>query len=63
MFAGLPPSSSELTERKTLFRHLLLQIGGANIENPPPPPSLAEERTPLFAPCILLAPLAEAGAG
>jgi hypothetical protein len=33
MFAGLPPSSSELTKRKTLFRHLLLQIGGANIEN------------------------------
>jgi hypothetical protein len=31
MFAGLPPSSSELTERKALFRHLLLQIGGANI--------------------------------
>jgi hypothetical protein len=26
-----------------LFRHLLLQIGGANIENPPPS-SLAEER-------------------
>jgi hypothetical protein len=36
MFAGLPPSSSELTERKALFCHLLLQIGGANIENPPP---------------------------
>jgi hypothetical protein len=36
MFAGLPPSSSELSERKALFRHLLLQIGGANIENPPP---------------------------
>jgi hypothetical protein len=31
MFAGLPPSSSEMTERKTLFRHLLLQIGGTNI--------------------------------
>jgi len=46
MFAGLPPSSSELSERKALFRHLLLQIGGANIENPPPPSSLAEERTP-----------------
>jgi hypothetical protein len=28
MFAGLPPSSSELTERKSVFRHLLLQIGG-----------------------------------
>jgi hypothetical protein len=26
-----------------LFRHLLLQIGGANIENPPPSSSLAEE--------------------
>jgi hypothetical protein len=36
MFAGLPPSSSEMTERKSVFRHLLLQIGGANIENPPP---------------------------
>jgi hypothetical protein len=36
MFAGLRPSSSELTERKALFRHLLLQIGGANIANPPP---------------------------
>jgi hypothetical protein len=24
MFAELPPSSSELTERKALFRHLLL---------------------------------------
>jgi hypothetical protein len=24
-----------------LFRHLLLQIGGANIENPPPSTSLA----------------------
>jgi hypothetical protein len=35
MFAWLPPSSSELTERKALFRHLLLQIGGANIENSP----------------------------
>jgi hypothetical protein len=34
MFAWLPPPSSELTERKALFRHLLLQIGGANIENP-----------------------------
>jgi hypothetical protein len=36
MFAWLPPSSSDLTERKALFRHLLLQIGGANIANPPP---------------------------
>jgi hypothetical protein len=35
MFAWLPPSSSDLAERKALFRHLLLQIGGANIENPP----------------------------
>jgi hypothetical protein len=26
-----------------LFRHLLLQIGGANIENPAPSSSLAEE--------------------
>jgi hypothetical protein len=32
MFARLPPSSSDLTERKALFRHLLLQVGGANIE-------------------------------
>jgi hypothetical protein len=31
MFAGLPPSSADLAERKALFRHLLLQIGGANI--------------------------------
>jgi hypothetical protein len=31
MFAGLRPSSSEPTDRKALFRHLLLQIGGANI--------------------------------
>jgi len=46
MFAGLPPSSSDLAERKALFRQLLLQIGGANIENPPRPSSLAEERTP-----------------
>jgi hypothetical protein len=45
-----------------LFRHLLLQIGGANIEDPPPSSSLAEERTPLLAPYILLAPLGEAGA-
>jgi len=30
---------------KALFRHLLLQIGGANIENPPPP-SLAPDRAP-----------------
>ncbi|HET8914970.1 MAG TPA: hypothetical protein VFM91_04630 [Propionibacteriaceae bacterium] len=30
----MPPSSSELTERKSVFRNLLLQIGGANIENP-----------------------------
>src|SRR5215203_5715068 len=36
MFAGLPPSSSELRDRKALCRHLLLQIGGANFENPPP---------------------------
>jgi hypothetical protein len=30
MFARLPPSSSELAERKSMFSHLLLQIGGAN---------------------------------
>jgi hypothetical protein len=43
MFAGLPPSSSEeMTERKSMFRHLLLQIGGANIENPRSPTLAAE---------------------
>jgi hypothetical protein len=31
IFAGLPPSSSELAERKSVFHHLLLQNGGANI--------------------------------
>jgi len=41
MFAGLPPSSSELPERRSVFRHLLLQIGGANIENPQPSIALA----------------------
>jgi hypothetical protein len=46
MFAGLPPSSSKMVERKGVVRHLLLQIGGANIENPPPWSSLAKERTP-----------------
>jgi hypothetical protein len=50
MFAGLPPSSSELTERKALFRQLLLQIGGANIDNPPTSSSLADETTRLLAP-------------
>jgi hypothetical protein len=60
MFAGLPPSSSELTNGRALFRHLPLQIGGANIENPPPSSSLAEERT--ARQCLLLAPLAETGA-
>jgi hypothetical protein len=35
---------------KALFRRLLLQIGGANIENPPSSSSLAEERTPPLAP-------------
>jgi hypothetical protein len=59
MFAGLPPSSSDLTNGRALFRHLLLQIGGANIENPPPS-SLAEEKT--ARQCPLLAPLAETGA-
>ena len=47
---------------RALFRHLLLQIGGANIENPPSSSSLAEERTPPLPPLTLLAPLAEAGA-
>src|SRR5829696_6351660 len=46
MFAGLPPSWSELTKRKSIVRHLLLQIGGANIENPPPSSSLAPDRAP-----------------
>jgi hypothetical protein len=50
MFAGLPPSSSELTERKALSRQLLLQIGGANIENPPTSSSLADETTRLLTP-------------
>jgi hypothetical protein len=38
MFAGQSPSSSDLAERKGVFRRLLLQIGGANIANPPPLP-------------------------
>jgi hypothetical protein len=42
MFAGLPPSSSEMRERKSVFRHLLMQIGGANIENPRFPTLAAE---------------------
>ena len=33
-----------------MFCHLLLQIGGANIENPPTLSSLAEERTPPLTP-------------
>jgi hypothetical protein len=33
-----------------LFRQLLLQIGGANIENPPTSSSLADETTRLLAP-------------
>src|SRR4029453_7367394 len=38
---------------RALFRHLLLQIGGANIENPPLSSSLGEGTTPLLAlpPC------------
>jgi hypothetical protein len=62
MFAGLPPSSSDLAERKALFRHLLLQIGGANIEYPPTSSSLAEEERLRSLGSALLAPLAEAGA-
>jgi hypothetical protein len=50
MFAWLPPSSSDLAERKNVFRHHLLQIGGANIANPPTSSSLAEETTPPLAP-------------
>jgi hypothetical protein len=41
----VPPSSSDLADRKALFRHLLLQIGGANIENPPPSSTLAANTT------------------
>jgi hypothetical protein len=62
MFAGSPPSSSELTERKALFRHLLLQIGGANIANPPTSSLFAEEERLRSLPSVLLAPLAEAAA-
>jgi hypothetical protein len=47
---------------KALFGHLLLQIGGANIENPPTLSSLAEEKAPPLARSAWLAPLAEAGA-
>jgi len=39
MFVGLPPSLSDLAEREIVFRRLLLQIGGANIANPPPLPN------------------------
>jgi hypothetical protein len=47
MFARLPQSSSELPERKKALTHrLLLQIGGANIENPPPSSALAPDRAP-----------------
>ena len=41
MFAGLPPSSSDLAERKNVVRSLLLQNGGANIEDPPTSPLAA----------------------
>src|SRR4029450_12037286 len=53
MFASLPPSSSYLAERKSVVPPLLLQIGGANIENPPLSSSLGEGTTPLLAlpPC------------
>jgi hypothetical protein len=47
---------------KALLRHLLPQIGGANIKNPPTSWSLANETTRLLAPYSLLAPFAEAGA-
>jgi hypothetical protein len=43
MFAGLPPSSSELTERKSVVPSSPLQIGGAKIEEPPCSSTLAEE--------------------
>jgi hypothetical protein len=52
IFAGLPPSSSDLAERKSVVRHLLLQIGGANIVKPPASSSLADEEhvcSPPFA--------------
>jgi len=35
---------------KALFRHLLLQIGGANIENPPTSSSLADDEACLLPP-------------
>jgi len=58
MFAGVPPSSSDPTNRLCrrissvldLFRRLLLQIGGANIAGadralwPPTSSSLADEK-------------------
>jgi hypothetical protein len=34
MFAGLPPSSSELTERESVVPPFSPQIGGANIAHP-----------------------------
>jgi hypothetical protein len=43
MFAGRRRLRRIWQNGKTLFRHLLLQIGGANIENPPTSSSLAEE--------------------
>jgi hypothetical protein len=39
----VPPSSSDLAERKASSRHLLLQIAGANIAKPPTSSSLADE--------------------
>jgi hypothetical protein len=44
MFAGLPRSSSELPERKSVVPASSPQIRGANIADPPPSSSLAEER-------------------
>jgi hypothetical protein len=35
MFAGLPPSSSDLPERKSVVPPSPPQIGGANIDNQP----------------------------
>jgi hypothetical protein len=61
MFAGLPPSSSELAERKALLRHLLPQNGGANIGESAY--FVVVRRGKNGARCVpLLAPLAEAGA-
>jgi hypothetical protein len=52
MFAGLRPSSSDLAERKAMFRHLL-QIGGATIESPTSSSLFGQEARSLIAPPIV----------